>query len=263
MKGLVLLCALATCVATAAAFELTPGRTVEFRLELPDELRRLAGDGTLSPTKVARVAVALPPEFDPAQPVPIMVISATSAPRHYASSVRLLGFYAPAAAKAGWVLVAADPDPDIHEDADGNGMRVALLEAAFASLETKWPASRRSPLAFGGFSGGAKRSGWLAAIYATTGRRAVGVFQAGINEETVALAARHFKVLDDAYRATPVFLLAGTRDEIATESNHRRLERELKRAKFTAVRLETFPGPHAVDPRPLERALTWFASARK
>ena len=241
------------------AFELRPGATVEIRVELDAELRQLAGDGRISPVKFARVAAALPPGFDPARPWPVMVISATSAPRRYASNVRLLGFYAPAAAAAGWVLVAADPDPDIEEEADSNAMRVALIEAAFAALESKWPLARKSPLAFGGFSGGAKRSGWLAGIYRLSGRQAMGVFQAGINEETVALVAKHFKALDDGYRQVPVFLLAGTKDEIATESDHRRIERELKRAGFKHVQLETFPGPHAVDPRPLERALKWFA----
>ena len=246
----------------AFAFEFKPGATVEVRVELNEELRKLAGEGRISPVKFARIAAALPPGFDPARPWPIMVISATSSPRHYASNVRLLGFYAPAAAAAGWVLVAADPDPDIDEEADSNAMRVALIEAAFAALESKWPLARKSPLAFGGFSGGAKRSGWLAGIYRLSGRQAMGVFQAGINEETVALAAKHFKALDDGYRQVPVFLLAGTKDEIATESDHRRIERELKRAGFKHVQLETFPGPHAVDPRPLRRALAWFDEVR-
>ena len=261
MKFTALLASLSLAV-LAPGFELTPGKVTEFRVELPDALRELAGEGRKSPTKLAQVAVALTAAFTPDREWPVMVISATSAPRRYASSCRLLGFYAPEALAAGWVLVAADPEPDIGEDDDGNGMRLALLQAAFAALATKWPAVQTSPLAFGGFSGGAKRSGMLAALYATQGRRAVGIFQAGINQETVLFSARGYRRLDDAYRAVPVFLLAGTHDEIAPASAHEDIRDELRRAGFKHVQLETFAGPHAVDPRPLRRALAWFDEVR-
>ena len=33
-----------------------------------------------------------------------------------------------------------------------------------------------------------------------------------------------------------------------------------KRAGFRNVRLEFFDGPHTVDPRPLKKALDWFAA---
>lgn len=242
-----------------AAFELKPGETATFRVEIPAELRKLAEESGAKDLTVARVAVALPPDFSPDRAWPVMVISATAAPRHYASNTRLLGFYAPVATAAGWVLVATDPEPDITAAQDTDAVRLALLETAFAALATRWPQVKTSPLAFGGFSGGAKRSGTLAALYRRLfDRQAIGVFQAGINEETVALMARDYGVRDARHQAMPVFLLAGTQDEIATPEQHRQVQRELKRAGFKQVKLETFPGPHAVDPRPLQRALAWF-----
>lgn len=246
----------------AGAFELTPGRVVEFRVELPMALRQLAGEGTVSQTKTAKVAVSLPAQFTPDRIWPVMIISATAAPRQYASSTRLLGFYAPEASAAGWVLIAADPQPDITTEDDTNGMRVALIHAALAALAPQWPDVQRAPLAFGGFSGGAKRSGLLGAIFAAQGRRPIGFFQAGINQETVAMAAKAFKQLDAAYRATPVFLLAGTSDDIATLDAHEGIRDELKHEGFTHVKLEIFAGPHAVDPRPLRQALAWFDEVR-
>lgn len=253
-----LLCVTLLLGPAAGAFELTPGKIAEFNVQLPPQLRDVAGEGRPSKVEQARVALALPPGFDPARPWPVLVISATSAPRHYASNIRLMKFYADAAAVAGWVLLAADPDRELTPEEDVNGLRLALIQAAFAGVETKVPGFMSWPVAYGGFSGGAKRSGWLAAVSAALGRRPIGVFQAGINYETVARCAAEQRVLDAEYRRMPVFLLAGTRDEIATLAEHRQLQRELKVAGFKNVRLEQFEGPHAVDPRPLTGALRWF-----
>ena len=246
------------CVAASPA-ALKPGATTEFLVELPDSLRELAGGGHPSAVQHAAVSVALPQNFDPAQPWPILVISATSDPK-YSSSRRLMSYYAETAITAGWVVLASDPQEKINPDDDTLPMRFALVTAALAGLERQWPGAAQAPVAFGGFSGGAKHSGWLAAEFATQGRFAIGVYQAGINQETLALAAKQFKVLNDSFRRIPVFLLGGYEDQIAPPDAHHDVESDLKRAGFRNVRLEFFDGPHAVDPRPLKKALEWFAA---
>ena len=256
-RFLVLLPVLFVASAALAAPGLRPGGSSEFKVELPRELRQLAGRGQLSPVTHALVTVALPPNFDIARDWPVMIISATADPQYH-SSRRLLRAYAETALAAGWILLAADPAEEVSAEQDDMALRYALNIAALAALASQWPGADRASLAFGGFSGGAKNSGWLAAAFASQRRAIMGIYLAGINENTVVAAARHFKVLDETYRRIPVFLQSGEQDEIATPADHRAVHDELKRAGFRHIRVAYFPGPHAVDPARLRTALDWF-----
>jgi len=256
-RFLALLPALFVASATLAATGLTNGGLSQFQVELPSELRQLAGRGHLSPVMHALVTIAVPENFDTARDWPVMVISATS-DSQYHSSRRLLGAYADTALTDGWILVAADPAESVPIEQDEVALRYALNTAALAVLALQWPEAGRAPLAFGGFSGGAKYSGWLAAAFASQGRTVIGVYLAGINQDTLVSAAQQFKVLDETFRRIPVFLQSGEKDEIATPGDHRGVQEELKRAGFRHTRIEHFPGPHVVDPRPLRTALDWF-----
>ena len=95
-RFLALLPALFVASATLAATGLTNGGLSQFQVELPSELRQLAGRGHLSPVMHALVTIAVPENFDTARDWPVMVISATSDPQ-YNSSRHLLGAYADAA----------------------------------------------------------------------------------------------------------------------------------------------------------------------
>jgi hypothetical protein len=76
----------------------------------------------------------------------------------------------------------------------------ALATAAMdAVLHPQWRDAGRATLAFGGFSGGAKYAGWLAALFTTQGARVSGIFLSAVNEEPVATAAQQLKVLDEEY----------------------------------------------------------------
>jgi predicted esterase len=186
-----------------------------------------------------------------------MVISATSDPEYH-SSRRLLGAYAEAAVAGGWILVAADPAEEVPVQRDDVSLRYALNAAALAALESQWMEAGTAPLAFGGFSGGAKFSGWLAAAFARQGRSIIGIYLAGINADTVISAARHFSVLNESFRRIPVFLQSGQNDTVATPGDHRSIHNELERAGFRELRIEYGAGSHEVDPRSLRVALDWF-----
>jgi predicted esterase len=240
-----------------AAIGLKAGGLSEFEVELPTELRQLAGRGQLSPVMHALVTIAVPAHFDTTRDWPVMVISATSDPEYH-SSRRLLGAYADAALTAGWILVAADPAEGVPVEQDDFALRYALNTAAIAALALQWPAAGKAPLAFGGFSGGAKYTGWLAAAFASQGRTIIGIYLAGINQDTVVSAAQQFKVLDETFRRVPVFLQSGEKDEIATPADHRGVHDELKRAGFRRIRIEYFPGRHVVDAGLFRTALEWF-----
>lgn len=236
---------------------LKPGGMVEFLVEMPLALREFAAGGRTSSVKTVRVAVVVPADFDPARVWPIMVISATSDPE-YNSSCVLLGQYAKAALATGWILLAADPQEKVGLAEDNLQLRYALASTGLSGLEQLWPGAAKAPLAFGGYSGGAKHSGWLTAEFAAQGRLAIGVFQGGINKETVALAGRRLNVLNDAYRRIPVYLQGGTKDEIATPEAHRAVAAALKRSGFVHVRLEFNEARHAIDTQQLQHALAWF-----
>jgi predicted esterase len=256
-RFLALLPALFGVSATLAAPGFEAGGLNEFKVELPRELRQVAGRGHLSPVTDALVTIAVPANFDMARDWPVMVISATTDPG-YRSSRRLLGAYAGIMLPDGWILVAADPAEEIAAEQDDIPLRLALNSAALAALESRWSGARKAPLAFGGFSGGAKASGWLAAAFADQGRTIIGIYLAGVNEDTVVSAAKHFAVLNETYRRVPIFLQSGEKDQIATPADHRRVYEELKRARFRHIRVEYFPGAHVVDPASLRTALDWF-----
>src|SRR5215510_1469058 len=87
------------CTAVLAA-GLNPGGSSEFRVELPPELRTLAGRGQVSPVTHALVTVVLPANFDTARDWPVLIVNATSVPQYH-SSRALLRAYAAAAVAQG------------------------------------------------------------------------------------------------------------------------------------------------------------------
>ena len=228
---------------------------IQFRVEIPVDLHSLAGA-----VRVARVAVATPAAFDPAQPWRVLIVSATSDPGHQ-SSRALMTAYRSAAAGAGWVALAADPDADVPQSEDSRLLRFALASAGMDAVLPQWRDAGRATLAFAGFSGGAKYAGWLAALFRTQGARVAGIFLSGVNGETVATAARQLEVLDEEYRSVPVFLQAGRSDTVATPAQHREIRGELLRRGFRSVRLELVDGGHRVDAGWLPTALEWFAAS--
>jgi predicted esterase len=187
----------------------------------------------------------------------VMVVSATSDPPFH-SSRRLLDAYADVALAAGWILVAADPAEEVTVEQDGVPLRLALAKTALATLALQWKGAQGAPLAFGGFSGGAKYSGWLAAAFASEGRNIAGVYLAGINQDTLVPAAKQFNVLDAKFRNVPVFLQSGMKDEVATPENHRGVSNALQKAGFKRIRIEYFLGGHDLSTAQLRTALDWF-----
>src|ERR1700751_1166406 len=84
---------------------LNPGASSEFKVELPRELRMLAGRRQLSPVTQAQVTIAVPANFDAARDWPVLIVNAPLFARSY-SSRRLLRAYAETAFAAGWITIA-------------------------------------------------------------------------------------------------------------------------------------------------------------
>lgn len=239
-----------------------PGEIVEFTAPLTLDLRNLASttDQPVAFTD-AQCAVAVPADYSPDRAWPVLLVSATSDPGYNSSRALLRQFAAPAL-KAGWIVVAADPPAPVAAEQDTDALRYALLAGALTRLQAEWPGIARWPRAFGGFSGGAKRSGTLAAFSLLLGHPPIGVFQAGCNQATLRFALSLPQLPHAPFLATPVFLSSGRRDPIATPAMMQAVAADLSRTGFRAVKLECFDGGHEVFAPHVEEALTWFAQAK-
>ena len=254
------LCLLAANVLAASPeFLLKPGQVLEFTAPLSADLRNFASttDRPIAFSE-ANCAVAVPENFSPDREWPVLLVSATSDPG-YNSSRQLLRQFAAPALKAGWIVVAADPPAPVTAENDTDPLRYALLAGALTRLREEWPGLARWPRAFGGFSGGAKRSGTLAAFSLLLGHRPIGVFQAGCNQATLRFALALPQLPRAPFLATPVFLSSGRRDPIATTAMMQEVAGDLTRAGFGSLRLERFDGGHEVYAPHVEAALRWFS----
>jgi hypothetical protein len=245
-------------VACPASLPVTLGGELEFAEPVAEDLRRVAGKGRLSALREVAGYVAVPLDFDPAQSWPIFVISATADPG-LNSSREFARKYRAAATGAGWVVLAADPVPRVIPEI--NEVRHAAAQAALARVARAWPGAERWPLAFGGFSGGSKYSGYLAALAARGGRMPVGIFLAGCNAATPALGRILYNP-PRAFRDVPIFLSSGDADRVSTPDDHRQVRLALTNDGFRHVRLETYPGKHVVYPAHAAAALAWFDERR-
>jgi surfactin synthase thioesterase subunit len=241
---------------TIAPLMVKPGEYTEFDAPLTRQLREFASNKKrLCASTDALAAVAVPPNFDPNRPWPVLLVSATTDPR-YNSSRRLMRGFIESALAAGWIVIAADPNSD--RDPDTDPLRYALLLAAIGRLQLEWSHLPEWPRAFGGFSGGAKRSAVLAAIATVLGRRPIGVFQGGCNEPTMTQALHAFHPNEAQFLGVPVFLSGGNDDRIATREQVEDVAATLRSYGFKHIRYERFYGGHELHPAHVEAALRWF-----
>jgi hypothetical protein len=247
---------------TGVELAITPGEVVEFTAPLSADLRNFASatDRPIVFTE-AKCAVAVPKDFSPGRAWPVLLVSATSDPGYNSSRALLRQFAAPAL-KAGWIVIAADPPSPVELSNDTDPFRYALLMGALDRLRTAWPDLNRWPRAFGGFSGGAKRSGTLAAFSLLLGHPPIGVFQAGCNQATLRFALSIPQLPRAVFLATPVFLSSGHKDPIATPAQMEEVRDDLARTGFRTVKFERFTGSHEVHAPHVEEALTWFSQVK-
>lgn len=236
------------------------GRIEEFEAPLSEQLRKLAGGAKLSEVTSAACVVAVPKDFDPKQPRPILVVSGGGG-RSTGSSRTAAMEFAKGAIDAGWIVLAADPAQKLVHDDDTNGLRYALMLGALDHLRKQWPGMTRWPRAYGGLYEGAARSAWLAAISTELGQPSIGLFMAACNKDVATRALKETKAPKETFLKMPIFLSSGMEDEIATPAQHRNVKKGIDKTGFANVKLETFPGGHVVQHDHVEAALKWFLEA--
>ena len=200
----------------------------------------------------ARVAIAVPPGFDPQKTWPVLVVSNTET----YSNIDSLRQFKDAANDAGWVVLAADA---VEADKDKEGSwRYPCAGAAFDYLTNAWPGSQNWPVACGGMSGGAKNSALLAGELGREHHRIIGLLMMGCNQD-MATVALH-KYAPPNFLQAAVFLSSGKSDTIATPRQTEYVKNSLHGSGFMKLRLETFDGGHDIYQPHIGEALRWFAA---
>jgi len=235
------------------------GATVEIRFPVAKPFQDIAVQGGNPRPEMGRAVLTFPVRFEPGRSWPIFIVTSTS-DFNRTSPMDAEWYRRPALAE-GWVLLASDAT--IRPRVDSTQWRLAILAAALESMRREWPQSAKWPVAFGGFSGGAKRSAVLGAMLAKTGAiKTCGFFLSGINEDRLSEAYRDYKPGGD-FLGIPIWLSSGQSDNVAKPHDHDRVKASLERTGFKHVRLERFSGGHQVKKEEVGRALQWFREIAK
>lgn len=235
--------------------EVVAGALSELEVPIPPEWKKIVArtPGGAAVEK-AKVGIVLPRDFDPARSWPVWVVNVTSSGE--AQPIGALRGIRESLLAKGWVGIAAEgpfkPNPDSTE------WYLAMLSSALAATHTAWPESRKWPYACGGFSGGAKRSGGVAASLAKSGYNVIGMFMAGCNEDAASTGLSSSKPAAATFKKVPIFLSSGAEDKVATPAQHATVKASMERTGFKDVRLEGHPGAHKLHKEHVDAAMAWF-----
>lgn len=239
--------------------EIPPAKTMDVRFPLPKFYADYAAQGGNPRPSTGRAVWAFPEDFDPSRTWPLLIVTSTTDGRR--TSPDDLPFYQRPATREGWVVVATDAGIPARSDSDA--WRLSMLAATLDEMHRQWPQSQAWPVAFAGISGGAKRTGFMASMLATTKTlRICGLFLCGINDDRISVAYQRFRP-PPSFLEVPIWLSSGISDTIAPTYSHQHVQNSLARTGFKKVRLETFDGRHQVKPAELQRALRWFREVGK
>ena len=243
--------------ATLAGHQVQGGATLDLQFPIDTTFQEVAAQGGNPKPTTGRALLMFPKDFDPARSWPILIVTSTADLER--TSLMDAPWYHDASMAEGWIVLATDAT--IRPRVDSVSWRLAILTAGLQMIRNNWPQSARWPVAFAGFSGGAKSSGFLGAMLAKNrGFKICGFFLVGMNTDRLS-AAYHEQQPPADFLKVPVWLSSGTADQIARPGAVEGVYSSLKRSGFERVRLEHFSGGHTVDSAEVQRALHWFREA--
>jgi len=235
---------------------LAPGSTVQAHVPLSAQEKSFAAHGDNPVPQSALAALATPANFDPAKTWPVLVVLSTSDFKRQ-NRDDLAAFYRRTALAEGWVLLAGDgPQPARNDTA---GWRAAMTLAAVDALHRSFPGSNKWPMVCAGFSGGARRAGFIAPLLAKNGCRIAGIYLTGVNEDYLSEGYKRVQPGADFLR-TPIFVAIGRDDPVATQAQQYAVISSIKQTGFTQIRIGSFRGGHEVNDAQTATALRWFHS---
>src|SRR6266403_1859803 len=240
--------------ATLAGHPVQGGATLDLQFPISNYFQEAAAQGGNSRPTTGRALMMFPKNFDLARLWPILIVTSTADLER--TSPMDAPWYQDAAMKEGWIVLATDAT--IRPRVDSVSWRLAILTAGLQMIRDNWPQSTRWPVAFAGFSGGAKSSGILGAMLAKENKiKICGFFLAGINSDRLSAAYQDYHPPTD-FLNVPVWISSGMQDQIAPPGAQEGVYYSLKRTGFKQVRLEKFFGGHALRSGEIQRALHWF-----
>lgn len=241
---------------TLGGVEVVRGDMITFIAPMPSNAVKALKKEHNTEISEALIGVAVPAGFDPAKPHRVLVVSATSDAN--SQSIGHARQYMKEALARGWVVMAADP-PNAQEPKEQSNMwRWGLIQAGLAEMHRAWSGSRAWPYATAGFSGGAKRSGYIGALLAEADYTLIGMFMGGCNQDMASKGLQEYGPKRSAFVRVPVFVSNGTEDKTSTVQHAERVRDSLRATGFKEVRLETYAGGHDPHAPHTGQALAWF-----
>lgn len=248
-----------TQAASLLGREIVPSKTADIQFPVDEYFQNYAAEGGNPKPTTGRMVFATPKNFDPSRAWPILIVTSTTDANR--TSPMDAKWYEQPATREGWIVLATDAA--IHPNHDSTNWRLGMTAAALEDIRREWPQSAHWPVAFAGFSGGAKRSCVLAAMLAKSGTmRICGLFIGGINEDRLTPAYNEFKPPAD-FLNMPIWISAGLSDPRAPLAKHEAVQLPIQHAGFRNVRLGIYPGGHELNPAEVQRALRWFRELGK
>jgi hypothetical protein len=256
LPGLIWCCLspVGTEAATLAGQQVQGEKTAEIRFPVSKYFQEVAAQGGNPRVEMGRAVLTFPPGFDPARRWPILIVTSTTDYRR--TSPMDAEWYRPPADAEGWMILASDAT--IKPRQDSTPWRLGMLGAALEAVRKEWPQSAKWPVAFAGMSGGAKRSGVLAAMLARAGLVNIcGFYLSGINDDRLSPAYKTYQPGAN-FLNIPIWISGGMDDSIATPSSEGAVQASLQRTGFKRVRVERFMGGHWLKRSEVRLALRWF-----
>lgn len=250
---LLLLPSLPASGATLCGQQVVPGKRITINFPLSPEHQKVASEGGNPVCKVGVLVMHVPAGFDPKKPQRILMCVSTSdfnltSPQH-------MPLYRDTALAEGWIVMATDGP--VKAVKDSTPWRLAFIAGALDTIRREWPAARNWPVAFAGYSGGAKRCAYILPMLARTGVKFCGLFLTGINDDRLSESYQTYGRPQNI-KDVPVFISGGRSDKIAPPEVHFAVKRSMERTGFD-VKLEIFDGGHEVKASHVRDALRWFA----
>lgn len=240
--------------ATLCGQEVRTGPEIEIRFPVSKYYQDIAAWAGNPRPQTGRAVLTFPPGFDPSRPWPIFIVTASTTTDRVSPDDVFA--YHPCADKEGWVVLATDAT--IKPKHDSTPWRLAMLGAGLEAIRKEWPQTKDWPVALGGFCGGGRRSGLIAAMFAKAHAvNLCGLYFTGMDKDVLSDAYQTYRP-DPSFLHTPIWMSAGDNDIIATGYREGNVAASIKRSGFDRVRLEYFMGKHGVKRAEVRLAMRWF-----
>jgi len=230
-----------------------PGDIFTTTLKANSEDKRIAEVNDLDEIMIT---IATPPDFDPTKSYPIFVVSTTTTAKNAEAAK---GNYARGGTPNGFVVIGAQSatlDRERHTDHEA---RAATFNRLIQEMTRIWPASKKWPLYYGGFSGGSKNCFYLAGFSMVNLKRPpLGFFMIGCNHSQLEIVRERDNISKKDWKDVLYYVCNGTEDTVAPPSYGEEVVEALKDAGGKIIRYETYEDGHKFSLEQYDQALKWF-----